>query len=259
LGALGGRLGGVGGVDRKGIEGADGGGNGGAEGGVGTADVCLNPEGFLAVGNGGFLPGGGGLGFEEMSTIDIAAGLKLPFRLATEGITGAEGAAPGGRGGAEPGKPGTRGALPCGLGAIPGGGRDGELRVVSGSDMYEELLSAPVSMPAPCVFRSLGIPPANKPASCGGAPPDPVSPLSLLLLALFGVGGASPPGGGGGAPPGEGLLAMPGIGGAPMTGAGALSVLPTMGADLSLICVTFLSLAPPSMLLRSAPYNTSDL
>jgi hypothetical protein len=42
-----------------------------------------------------------------------------------------------------------------------------------------------------------------------------------------------------------------------MTGAGALSFLSIIGADLSLTCPTFLSLAPPSMLLSSAPYTLS--
>jgi hypothetical protein len=158
---------------------------------------------------------------------------------------------PGGGGGAAPG---TRGAA-GGLGGVPVGGRGAELRVVSGSDMYGERLSAPMSIPAPPVFRSLGMPPASIPANWGGPPPPPVSPLSLLLLARFGGGGAKPLGGRGGAPPGEGLLAMPGIGGAPMTGAGALSFLSSIGADLSLIWVTFLNRAPDSMLLRSAPYS----
>ena len=105
-------------------------------------------------------------------------------------------------------------------------------------------------MPAPPVFLSFGMPPASIPASCGGAPPPaPVSPPSLLLLALFGAGGARP-GGAGGAPPG---LAMPGMGGAPMTGAAALSFLSSTGADLSLTTPTFFSLVPDSMLLSNAP------
>ena len=75
------------------------------------------------------MPGGGGLGFDEISTIECDADLKFPRRLATEGTTGAEGAAPGGGGGAPPG---SRGAAPGGLGGAPPGGA---LRFDSGSDM----------------------------------------------------------------------------------------------------------------------------
>jgi hypothetical protein len=70
---------------------------------------------------------------------------------------------PGGRGGAPPG---TRGAPPGGgLGGVAPGARGAEFRVVSGSDMYGERLPAPVSTPAPPVFRSFGMPPANMPAN----------------------------------------------------------------------------------------------
>jgi hypothetical protein len=47
---------------------------------------------------------------------------------------------------------------------------------------------------------------------------------------------------------------MPGIAGAPIGAAlGPSETLPTIGADLSLICVTFLSLAPLLISPRSAP------
>jgi hypothetical protein len=99
---------------------------------------------------------------------------------------------------------------------------------------------APVSI-LPPVFRSLGIPPANMPASCGGPPCDPSpSPPSLLLLPL------DPLGGGGAKLPGGGLGAIPGIGGAePILGAaGPFDTFPTVGAERSLTTVTFLSRVP---------------
>lgn len=78
-------------------------------------------------------------------------------------------------------------------------------------------------------------------------------PVSLLLRALF------PPGAGGASPGGAGGLPIPGTGGAPpMAGAlGPSLTLPTMGADRSLICVTFLSLAPLLMSPNSAPCDMS--
>lgn len=55
-------------------------------------------------------------------------------------------------------------------------------------------------------------------------------------------------------PGGAGGLKPPGIGGAPPVGAPPESLgFSTMGADLSLICVTFLSRAPFSMSPKSAP------
>jgi hypothetical protein len=80
-------------------------------------------------------------------------------------------------------------------------------------------------------FRSLGIPPANIPANCGGPPIEaPVSPPSLLLLPL------APVGTGGASPPGDGLGGIPGTGGAPAGLAGAESeTLPTIGAERSFI------------------------
>jgi hypothetical protein len=106
-----------------------------------------------------------------------------------------------------------------------------------------------VSIPPP-VFRSFGIPPANSPASCGGPPPGPPppSPPPSLLLRARPVGGA------GARPPGVGRLGAPGTGGAPpTTGAAGPDLLSIMGADLSFTCATFLSLAPCSILLKSAP------
>lgn len=110
--------------------------------------------------------------------------------------------------------------------------------------------SAPVLTPPD--FLNFGIPPANRPPSCGAeaialSPP----PVSLLLLALLpppGTGGASPPGGAGGLP-------RPGTGGAPpMAGAlGPSLTLPTMGAERSFTCVTFFSLVPLLMSPRRAP------
>lgn len=117
-------------------------------------------------------------------------------------------------------------------------------------------MSLPVATPPP-VFLNFGIPPAKIPPSCGAeamaAPP--VSPPSLLLLARL------PPGGGGGAkPPGaDGLFAIPGTGGAPIAGAaGADIFVSIIGADLSLT-TTFFNLAPPSILLSSAPYEFLQL
>lgn len=197
------------------------------------------PDGLREVGGGigGFLPiGGGGFGFIPIldATDDGLESFSPPK-------TGFNGGRPPGMGGA--------GEAPGGLGADPRGGFGTELRDVSGSDRYGALpWSAPVLTPP--AFLSFGMPPANKPPSCGGAaialsPP----PVSLLLRArLPPPGGASPPGGAGGLP-------MPGIGGAPAIAgaAGPSETLPTVGADRSLTCVTFLSLAPFPMSDSSAP------
>lgn len=158
--------------------------------------------------------------------------------LLSAATLGGTGAAPGGGGGA----PGGLGAEPFGIGgaAARGGGAGFEalLDVVSGSESY-----APVFTPPD--FLSLGIPPANRPPSCGAdsiaAPPDPpLCPWSLLLRALLGAGGR-----------------RPGTGGAPPAGGPALlfGLLSRMGADRSLIWVTFLSFAPLLMSLRSAPWH----
>lgn len=142
------------------------------------------------------------------------------LRAATDGLAG------GGAGGA----PGGRGA-PGGLGADPVSARGVEGLDVSDSERYGDALSAPVLTPPD--FRSLGIPPANKPPSCGAeamplspAPP----PASLPLRDLF------PPGRGGARPPG-GLGAMPGTGGAPPIGGPELFFTPpppSCGAERSL-------------------------
>lgn len=95
----------------------------------------------------------------SVETIDV--GRRLFLKAAIDGIAGAP---PGGRGGAEPG---TRGGAPGGLGtegAEAIGGLGTVLFVVSGSDRYGELLSAPVSIPPP-VFRNFGMPPARIPAN----------------------------------------------------------------------------------------------
>jgi hypothetical protein len=105
--------------------------------------------------------------------------------------------------------------------------------------------SAPVLTPPD--LRSLGMPPANRPPSCG-ADAMALSPVSLLLRALF-------PGPGGARPGGAGGLPIPGTGGAPAMGAAldASLGLPTMGEERSLTWVTFLSLAPLPMSDSSAP------
>jgi hypothetical protein len=138
-----------------------------------------------------------------------------------------------------------------GAGGAALGGFGAELRDDSGSERYGELVSAPVLTPPD--FRSFGIPPANSPPNCGAPPPIPLSlapspPVSLLLLARPpGTGGARPDGG-------AGALPMPGTGGAPPIGGPlGLSDFATIGADRSLICVTFFSLVPLLMSARRAP------
>lgn len=165
-------------------------------------------------------------------------GRRLFLRAAIDGL-----------GGGRP--PGIGGAAPRGFGAATLGSLGAEPREVSGSERYGELLSAPVFTPP--AFLSFGIPPANNPPSCG-APLDipaslaPSPPVSLLLRARF-------PGTGGARPGGAGAFPMPGIGGAPPIGGplGPSDTFPTCGADRSLICVTFFSLAPLLMSDRSAP------
>lgn len=221
-------------------------------------------DGFRSLGGGRggfFLPiGGGGLGFAAKSGLVwlcCAAGRRLFLSAATPpGKAGALGALFRGGGGAEGGKGGAPGGLPGGEGAKPfgnegaglrlvgGGGvlRGGGLRaLVSGSESYAPVLTPPL-------FRSLGMPPANKPPSCGalsmaaaaGRSP-PLEPWSLLLRARF-----CPAGAGG---------RRPGIGGAPPIGgpAFAFGFVSTIGADRSFICVTFFSRAPLLMSLSRAP------
>ena len=183
------------------------------------------PEGLREAGGGmgGFLPiGGGGLGFMPIldATDDGLESLRAP-------------------------KMGFRADARGGFGA--------ELRVDSGSERYGALpWSAPVLTPPD--FRSFGMPPAKIPPSCGGVAIPLSPPVSLLLRARF-----PPPGGA--RPGGAGRLAMPGTGGAPeMAGAaGPSDTLPTMGADRSLTCVTFLSLAPLPMSDSSAPCDVLDV
>jgi hypothetical protein len=168
-------------------------------------------------------------------------GRKLLLNAATEGFGGGRGTAPG-----------TLGAM-GGFGAAPMGGRGAELREVSGSDKYGESAFRPVSTPP--AFLSLGIPPANRPPSCGPPLTDavlslaPSPPVSLLLLARLppGTGGASPPG----------AFGNPGTGGAPPTAGtlGPSETLPTCGAERSLICVTLRNLAPFSISPSKAPYK----
>ena len=124
---------------------------------------------------------------------------------------------------------------------------------VSGSDIYDDSRSAPVSTPPP-VFLSFGIPtPAKIPPNWGAAVATLLSALpvvSLLLLTRFdppealGIGGARPPGG----------LPRPGTAGAPPIGgpAEAPDILPTAGADRSFV-TAFFNLAPLVMSVRRAP------
>lgn len=192
---------------------------------------------------GGFFPiGGGGFGFRPIvdATEDGLESFSPPK-------TGLRGGRPPGIGGA--------GGAPGGFGAAPCGGLGTELRDVSGSDRYGALLwSAPVLTPP--AFLNFGMPPANKPPSCGAdaialSPP----PVSLLLLARF-----PPPGTGGARPGGAGAFPMPGTGGAPPMGGplGPLLTFPIVGADRSLICVTFFSLVPLPMSDSSAPRPAPD-
>jgi hypothetical protein len=107
----------------------------------------------------------------------------------------------------------------------------------------------PVSTPPP-VFRSFGIPPANRPASCGGPSLDAAgcvrSLWSLLLLARSpGTGGASPPG----------VFGRPGMGGAPRPdgpGPPTDDTLPICGAERSFVTV-FFSAFPLWISARRAP------
>jgi len=268
-------MGGAGGALPVGIEGggggrgaADGGGGGGAGGacelkvggaeggGGGGGGAC--PDGFRNVGGGigGFLPSGGGFGFEDailvvdarrgslaprspgrfgVDDVVLGVGLRPPFNAETVGF----GAGPlGGIGGADPG---TRGGAPGGFGAEPPG-MAGVRRAGSGSERYGDSVSAPVRTPPD--FRNLGIPPANMPPSCG-APPIEASdppPTSLLALALPESGLDKPPGTGG-APNGDGAAAL-------------LTPPPTIGADLSFV-TAFFNCRPFVMSVKSAPYSLS--
>jgi hypothetical protein len=252
LGAEGGMLGGEGAALLAGAGGGGGGGGapdgaglelgrgGGGEGKWRLAVLAeLIPDGLRPVGggNGGFLPiGGGGLGLdvvEKSGEECVDEGRRLFLNIDMEGV---DGAAEGGRGGGA--APGRGGGPPLGLAGGGGlGVAAGFREFVSGSESY--MFTPPV------LFFSFGIPPANKPPSCGAAsipPPAPPEGCSELLLALFAV--PAPPGG----------RSPPGIGGAPATGAAPESLpLSIMGADRSLTWVTFLSLAPDWMSPSKAP------
>lgn len=235
-GGGGGGAGGAGEVDFGGSTGAEGGGGCGAR-----------PDGFRDDGGGigGFFPIGGGFGFEETSEADptdCGTGRRLFLSAETEGLLTGAGGGAGGRPGGAPG----------GLGALGGFDADsdggcGVVRDDSVSDRYEESASAPVLTPPD--FLSFGMPPANRPPSCGAAdmalaPPPPVSLFDLALPS--GTDGARPPGGFG---------IPPGTGGAPITGPPPVLFFsfPSTGADRSLICVTFFNLVPFSMSPNSAP------
>ena len=171
------------------------------------------------------------MGFPLMLDAKEPTGLSGGLAL---GIGGAGGAPPGGSGGA-----------PGGLGTTRGG--VGAELLVSGSDMYGDLVSAPVLTPPD--FLNFGMPPANNPPSCGGAAIPLSPPVSLLLLARFpppGTGGASPPGGAGGLP-------MPGTGGAPPIAGAASLTFPTIGADRSFTTPTFFSFNPLLISPNNAP------
>lgn len=233
--AVGGSGGGGGGAsDGLLVDGGSGGGTGGCPlnflptggGGGGFPNAIALNAGFAAGRGGGFFRFASGLGTDGADSTECGVGLR-PLNL---GIGGA--AALGGGGAVE-----------------GGGGRGTEGRLVSESEYDVWSPSAPVSIP-PLVFFSFGIPPANKPPSCGAdsiAPAvegPPPCPESLLLRCLFplGAGGASPVGG-----------RMPGTGGAPPIGPAPESgFLSSRGPDLSFVTVDF-SFAPLLISLRRAP------
>ena len=168
------------------MRGAEAGGGGGAGGRDGAADGGgggAAVDGFLDVigGGGGFAPvGGGGAprgGKKEASELGREAGFGGGLRrFATSGL-----AAEDAWGGDDSVVCGVglnafvRGAI-GGFGAKEAGGFGVDCCEVSGSEMYEESLSAPVSIPPP-VFRNLGIPtPANIPPNWGAVAVPPLSP-----------------------------------------------------------------------------------
>ncbi len=195
-------------------DGRGGGGGAGDEGSVGFN------AGFREVGKaGGFFPIGGG------------GPLPLVFLR------------PPGPGASKDGLPGIVGAPPDGGGGAEAGGLGTDSFDSPGSDTYEESASRPVFTPPP-LFFSLGMPPANRPPSCGAADSSPAEatpvPWSLLLLARFpGTGGA-----------------RPGTGGAPPTAGPDDDVPPpaTAGAERSFV-TAFLRALPLPMSARRAPYR----
>lgn len=226
-----------------------GGGGGGDNGSDGEELTFKELEIFRDDGGGigGFLPNGGGFGLLIESVLGLVNDERPTVFLNCD-TDGAIGATPGRGGGAFPGTFGGTGAVDAEF----MGGLGADLSC-SGSDKYEGF-SAPV-FTAPPVFRNFGIPPANMPANCGAAVANdpPSCPASLLLLPRCPIGG------GGARPFGEGLF-IPGTGGALDIGAlGPPEDLETMGADRSLTTPTFLSRAPPSILLKRAPYKKDML
>ena len=141
-----------------------------------------------------------------------------------------------------------------GFGAEGVGGFSADGLDVSGSDIYDDSRSAPVFTPPP-VFLSFGIPtPAKIPPNCGAAIAVLLSILLVVSLLLLARSDApvSAPGTGGAKPPGD--LPRPGTAGAPPFGGPAEvpDVLPTMGADLSLV-TAFFNLVPLVISVRRAP------
>lgn len=249
-GGGGGAIGGGGAGD---VDGGGGGGAAGAETFLEAGGAGGGGGGLLDPGTGGGARGGGTSGLVECVDIEddgLGAGRGGGFRrLATSRLTGGIEVASV-DGGGDGRKVGALFDGIGGLGAAPGGGGVLELLCASESDRYDAFEEAPVSIPPR--FLSLGIPPANKPPSCGAdgtpsSPPDRSFP-ALLLLSLF----AAPPGTGGASPPG-GLGAIPGTGGAPATGGPPEppDVFPIRGADLSFVTV-FLSLVPLEISERRA-------
>ena len=125
-------------------------------GGGGGGGAGLDGLREVGGGSGGFFPmGGGGLGFEaSISGVESVlenVGLRVPFRAATLGMTGAD---PGGSGGTA----GGRGAVPFGMAGAAALGDAGfetaRDAAISGSESY-----APVFTPPD--FLNLGMPPAT--------------------------------------------------------------------------------------------------
>lgn len=157
-----------GGGGAAGGEGALDGGGGGAAA-EGFRDVMGGGGGFAALGGGGGARGGRSeLDLNEISELGLGAGFGGGFRrFATKGLAAADGC-------------GGEDSVVCGvglsalsLGAVGGLGREKvgglgvDFREVSGSEMYDESRSAPVSTPPP-VFRNFGIPtPAKMPPNWG--------------------------------------------------------------------------------------------
>lgn len=254
------------GVDDKEIGGgraaAEGGGGGaGTEGGV---EAVVDDKGGAAVE--GFLEAtGGGGGLDRLRLASGArGGVTSAVDWARYGIPGA-GRCPGFAGalrrfapkrfavcGGEDSEVGRPGLKEFKRGAVGGFGADaigGPERNVSGSEIKDDSLSAPVSTPPP-VFFSLGIPPAKIPPSWGAVvifPPSP--PVSLLLRVRLvdevpGPDGATP----------ARTFPVPGIAGAPARGGIDVEVVPlsTIGADRSLV-TAFFSLVPFVMSPSKAP------